>query len=88
MKVQDELIKLNPIAQIAIQCFIDAGFDDGYILGKIDQLSGYDRWQTIFWATHQLDAKNKARFAEKIGVPIDHLIITLETIRAIEFYKG
>ena len=88
MNIQDELIKINPIAQIAIQCFIDAGFDEPYILGKIDQLSKQDKWETIFWATHQLDAKNRARFADKVGVPLDHLIITFETIRKIEFYKG
>ena len=88
MNLQDELIKLNPIAQIAIQCFIDAGFDEPYIFGKIDQLSNYDKWQTIFWATHQLDEKNKARFADRVGVPIDQLTTTFETIRKIEFHEG
>ena len=88
MNLQTEISKLNPVAQIAMQCFVDAGFDEPYIFGKVDQLSTKDRWETIFWATHQLDAKNKARFAEKIGVPVEHLLITLETIRAIEFYEG
>ena len=85
MNVQNEMQKLNPIAQLAIQCFIDAGFDDGYILGKIDQLSNYDKWRTAFWATHQLDEKNKARFADKLGVSIEDLTTTFETIRKMEF---
>ncbi len=82
-----DVSELNPIARIAIACFQDAGFDEPYIHGKVEQLSELDKWETIFWATHQLDKKNRARFAQKVGVPIESLITTFETIREIEF-KG
>lgn len=82
-----DLSKLNPIAKIAIECFQDAGFDEPYIYGKVEQLKRQDKWQTVFWATHQLDSKNKARFANKIGVPVDDLVTTFEVIRKIEFHN-
>lgn len=80
-----DISELNPVAQIAIQCFIDAGFDEPYIYGKVEQLRDYDKWQTIFWCTHQLDAKNKARFAHKVGVSVEDLTNMFEIIRKIEF---
>lgn len=80
-----DVSELNPIARLAITCFQDAGFDESYIQGKVEQLSELDRWETIFWATHQLDTENRARFAQKVGVPLDNLITTFETIREIQF---
>lgn len=79
--------ELNSIARIAIECLQESGFDKPYIYGKAMQLSELDKWETIFWATHQLDKENRERFAEKVGVPIESLITTFETIRKIEF-KG
>lgn len=80
-----DLSKLNPIARTAIECFQDAGFDEPYIYGKVEQLEKMDKWQTAFWATHQLDESNRKRFANKIAVSIEDLNKTFETIRKIEF---
>lgn len=80
-----DVSKLNHIARIAIACFEDAGFDDAYIQGKVKQLEELDKWETIFWATHQLDIENRERFSHKVGVPLEILTMTFETIRKIEF---
>lgn len=77
---------LNKVAKIIIECYQDANFDEPYIYSKIERLEGLEVWPTIFWATHQLDSSNKARFAQKIGSTPEHLMITFETIRSIEFY--
>lgn len=80
-----DVSRLNPIARVAIECFQDAGFDEGYIQGKVEQLSEQDKWATAFWATHQLDAKNKARLADKLGVSVEDLMTAFEVIRKMEF---
>lgn len=77
---------LNKVAKIIIECFIDSGFDDAYIHSKIERLQDLDMWQTAFWATHQLDSSNKAKFANKVGVTPKDLMISFETIRKIQFF--
>ena len=57
--------KLNKVAQIIIECFEEAGYDEPYIYSKIDRLESFgdNRWATFRWASSQLDGTNKAKFA-------------------------
>ncbi len=78
--------KLNKVARIIIECFVDAGYDEPYIYSKIDRLEsfGQDQWATFRWASSQLDSTNKAKFAQKVGVDVVMLMTAFQTVEAID----
>lgn len=82
--------RLNPVARIIINCFQDAGFDEPYIHSKVERLESFgdDKWGTLHWASSQLDSKNQARFAEKVGVSVGELRTAFEVIRTTNEHMG
>jgi hypothetical protein len=78
--------KLNKVARIIIECFVDAGYDEPYIYSKIDRLEsfGQDQWSTFRWASSQLDSTNKAKFAQKVGVDMVMLMTAFQVIESVD----
>ena len=79
-----ESLKLNSIARIILLCFQDAGYEDRYIREKMRRIEKMNQWQTIEWASHQLDTGNKTRFAEIVGVSLEDLRVTFAVIGKID----
>ena len=78
--------KLNKVAQLIIECFQDAGYDEPYIYSKIDRLESFgdDRWATFRWASSQLDSTNKKRLADKIGMDVTMLMIAFQVTESVD----
>jgi len=78
--------KLNKVAQIIIECFDEAGYDEPYIYSKIDRLESFgdNRWATFRWASSQLDGTNKSKFAEKVGIDVVMLMTAFQVIEAVD----
>lgn len=74
--------RVDRVADLILQVFKDAGLDESYLQGKRKQFEGMSRMQCIFYVCN-LDADNKYRFAQKIGVKPQALDVALDVFKRI-----
>jgi len=76
-----DLGQLNWLAREILESLWERVGDEAYIDGKIDRLSGMDRYDLIVWSAGNLDEYVQAILARRIGVEPRLLRETLLTVK-------
>lgn len=74
---------LSYVGKTVIECFEDAGLDRGYIDDKKADFLELSNFASLHYALRMLDDKNMVRLADKLGVTVSDLNITLSVLNKI-----
>lgn len=75
----------NPVAQAALEVIEEHFRDDPpYVADKSESLAkaGDDTGKVLLWCAN-LDGTRKAALADRLGVPLDHLKASIQTMQKI-----
>ncbi|ASC56529.1 hypothetical protein [Vibrio vulnificus] len=71
---------LNHVAKMIVEVYEEAGLDQPYINGKKHDMSSHEnKFETLASAIN-LDAGNRKRLAEKLGISSLHLDVTVRVL--------
>ncbi len=71
---------LNHIAQMIVEVYEDAGLDKPYINGKKHDMSSHENKYETLASAINLDASNRKRLANKLGISSLHLDVTVKVL--------
>lgn len=74
---------MNYIAEKIIECFEECGLDNSYIESKKSDLVKHEsKYESLAWC-YRIDAYNKMRLAEKLGVKECDLRVAIDVMSEI-----